>query len=262
MNNPAVLYGLFLLFFVGMGEVFLWWEPNENLPKWKLRAMIFGLGVFGSGAHYIERTWKIRVDLMLYGAMLISLVVVCICLAVLKRLTASLNRLLMQSQEMQNVGQTSEAITLLTNERPRVARMGKESESLLLTELARLSLAVRRPAAAEEYLREAEIACPRNQAVYTNRAELLAMSSDLNGACDALKSGLEKLPKSAWLNTELAERLANAGRHDEAREALARTIELMETEKFLDVADPEEWREKRIGPLVQRLNPATGQDSA
>src|SRR5436190_4361042 len=255
MNNPAVRYGLFLLFFMGMGEVFLRWKSKQISSPWKFRAGLLGVGLLGIALQSVDRAWMKRFNLMLYGAMVAGLLVVFGCLAILKRMTSALNRILMEAQSLHDLGQTTAAIELLKTRRPTVARMGKSADSIVLTEMARYSLAMNDAAAAEVHLRDAEEACPLNQGLYAVRAEMLGKFSGPMAACEALKAGLEKLPKSVWLNTELAEQLANAGRDHEAREVLARTIELMDREKSLDVLAVAEWKEQRIGPLVQRLTP-------
>ena len=48
---------------------------------------------------------------------------------------------------------------------------------------------------------------------------------------------------------------------DQARAELTRTIELLDKEKHLDVANSEEWREVRIAPLVERLNVVDSPDN-
>ncbi|HVJ68719.1 MAG TPA: tetratricopeptide repeat protein [Caulifigura sp.] len=253
MRDPLT-FALSLLFLVLVGEGVLWAKRNEKeLPRWKIRGLLWLVGLLVVAYEFLKPPQGIRLDLILYPIYLLLAVLLAGAFFVASRILRGVNRTLMQAQELHSLGRTAEAIDVLNSHRTKAARLDRNTESILLTEMARLSIEINDLPAAEQFLAEAEALSGWNQGVYAVRAELFVRKGDRDAACTAIQRGLEKLPGSIWLNTALAEQLADAGRDDEAREALVRTIELMDRRQNLDVADPEDWREKRVGPLVQRL---------
>lgn len=253
MHKPAAIFALSILVLVIVGEAVLWRERTRKLPPWKFRALMYGVCPVLLAVQIFTPGIGKRLDLIMYGGILLLVVLVVILSAYVSRATNNLNNVLQEARELHSLGQSSRAIDLLSDHRPAAARISKATESILLSQMAGFAFEMKDTAAAERYLQEAELRSPQNQGIYTTRAEMRAAALDLNGACDALKSGIEKLPTSAWLHTELAERLTSAGRLDEARDALAKAIELIDHEKYVDVVDPVDWQEKRIAPLLKRL---------
>jgi len=258
MDKPLTIFVLTMLAIVIAIEVMLWREKDEKFPRWKLRAFVYGAGPILAGVQSFYPELAKRLDLIVYGGGVLLLVLIGVLLVFCSRMITKLNRALREAQGLHEFGQTAQAITLLTKHRRTAARISKATESGLVSQIADFAFALGDTEAAERYLKEAEALCPQSQGIYATRAEMCAKSGNLDGACEALKSGLEKLPTSVWLHTMLAERLADAGRTEEAREVLARTIELMDQEKYVDVVQPAEWQEKRIGPLIERLGQTEG----
>jgi tetratricopeptide (TPR) repeat protein len=246
-----------MLFLILIGEGVLWAKRGEKeIPRWKIRGLLWLVGFMVLGYECLKPAGGIRLDLILAPIYLLLVVLLAVLFFAASRILRGVNRVFMQAQKLHAAGQTAEAIAVLNAHRKKAARLDRNTESILVTEMARLSMEMNDLQAAERRLSEAEALSTLNQGVYAVRAELLARTGDRDAACEVLRRGLEKLPKSVWLETVLAEQLADAGRDDEARDVLARTIEFMDDEKHLDVADPEEWRDMRIRPLVQRLTPA------
>ncbi|QDT52417.1 hypothetical protein Pan44_04280 [Caulifigura coniformis] len=253
MNDPADLIASSLLLVV-IGEGVLWTRRNEpGLSRWKFRALLYGIAMGLVPLLMAQPALFARFTTILTGLCLVLFVLLIVVLYFFKRQLQGVNRVLLHAQELHKVGKTSDAIAVLQNHRRDAARVDKNTESILLTEMARLSLEISDIDAAGRWLDEAETLSKWNQSVYSTRADLFARAGDRESACDVIQRGLANLPQSVWLNTDLAKHLTDAGRHDEARKALARTIELLDQEKHLDVFNPEEWKEIRIAPLVQQL---------
>jgi hypothetical protein len=223
----------------------------EAFPRWKFRAALWCLGL-GMVASEATPRANHSIPLIFYFSCLLLVGLLVGLYFFVSRQLRRVNRVLLRAQELHNQGKTAEAIALLQGQR-QAGRIDRNIESMFLSEMSRMSMEASDMEAADRYLSEAESISDANQGIYANRADLFVRAGDVAAACDVLRRGVEKLPKSLWLNTVLAERLAEAGRDDEAREVLARAVELMDHEKYLDVIELADWREKRIEPLNRRL---------
>jgi tetratricopeptide (TPR) repeat protein len=253
MNDPALIASSLLL--IVIGEIVLWTRRHEaGLSRWKFRALLYGIGLVLVPVLMTQPAFFARFTTFLTGFYALLFVLLVALYVYASRQFQGVNRVLAQAQQLHQFGKTSEAIAVLKNHRRDAARIDKNTESLLLTEIARLALELGNEEDAGRWLDEAQALSEWNQAVYAIRADLLARAGQHDAACDRIQQGLAKLPKSAWLHTELAKQLADAGRIDEARTTLALTIELLDNEKHLDVFDPADWKEKRIAPLVNQLD--------
>jgi len=168
------------------------------------------------------------------------------------------NKVLAEAQALYDEGRLDDAVALLRTKADEFAAKNNVFAAAALFNIARYETNRGNFEIALDALQRAGNHHDLGTAAIGLRAEIVREQGDPEACLRMLRDAGERFPKSVHLHTELAKAHWALRDAPAASTALDRAEELLRTERSVDVADKQSYREESIRPLRQQIADAEG----